>query len=727
MGKHQFLSGKKILARKMKKGLKVTELVDNYYQAYNSARLNEACRLLVEKMLNPKRDVTIGITLAGAITPAGMSGMFVSMMEKGFIDFVIATGANLYHDMHFALNFPLHKGTWQIDDATLYKHGIVRIYDLFLTTDTLLNTDKFSQEILLDKSAPRTKTGISSSEYHHYFGEQLLKRAPNPEVSILAQATKYNIPVYTSSPGDSTMGMDLAAYSKAVNKKFRRKGEIDLHINPNLDVLETAAIVMGAKENGVMLLGGGSPKNFYLQTQPFLWECLGVEKGGHDYFIQVTMDSPQWGGLCFSKFSNIITANEKIKKAQNVKVGDKLLTVDDENNLTTTKVKKVLKRKIKKGEKICVIKVEDPRVECGGAGVTKGKISGHKVKLVVTEDHPVFTQRGWVKAEELTLKDKILKITQYDKIAFDRENKVPSHLKDFRFRCGKENPMFEKTGAKNPFFGRTHSKETKEFISSLRTGKTWEEIIGEEKARELKQKYHEMMRGEKNPAWAGGISHEPYNEEFFEIRNKALQRDSYKCKVCGIAEKESFKKYNQPLHIHHIDYNKKNSNLDNLLTLCVSCHGKTCFNRESWKEKLVTADDKDCPEFLPIKEIIVYSDRKRITGCLHGEEVYDFVCEPHHKFFADWILIHNSGATPSEAVSWGKINPDELKNTVVVYSDITLAVPILFSYALEKAKPRRHKKLYLKRHKLLYNLEREAAKKPTTWVAEELYKKHQQQ
>ena len=214
-------------------------------------------------------------------------------------------------------------------------------------------------------------------------GRRLLSDSPNPEVSILAQAAKYNIPVYTSSPGDSTLGMDLAVYNKATHKELVRKGQIDTHINPTLDVLETTAIVLGAKQNGAIILGGGSPKNFYMQTQPYLWECLGIEKGGHDYFIQITMDSPQWGGL--------------------------------------------------------------------------------------------------------------------------------------------------------------------------------------------------------------------------------------------------------------------------------------------------------------------------------------------------------SGATPSEAVSWGKINPDELKNTVVVYSDITLAVPILFSYAIEKATPRKQKNLYSKRDKLVYDLEKESSKKPLTWIAEELYKKHQQE
>jgi deoxyhypusine synthase len=295
MARNPYFSGRKISARKLKKGLKVTDLVADYFQSYNSARLNEACRLYVEKMLNPKKNVTVGLTMAGALTPAGMSGMVVSMMEKGFVDFIVATGANLYHDTHFALNYPLRKGTPQVDDTVLYKHGVVRIYDTFLTTDTLLNTDKWTQKVLLDPKAP--KGAISSSEFHNYLGKRLLQDAPNPEISILAQAAKYNIPVYTSSPGDSTYGMDLATFNRSVYKELIRDGSIDLHINPNLDVKETAAIVMGAEENGVILLGGGSPKNFYLQTQPFLWECLGVEKGGHDYFIQITMDSPQWGGL----------------------------------------------------------------------------------------------------------------------------------------------------------------------------------------------------------------------------------------------------------------------------------------------------------------------------------------------------------------------------------------------------------------------------------------------
>lgn len=285
--RQNLLAGRKIKAVELKRNLKVQDLVDNYFQAYNAARLNEACRLLTQKILRRENDVTICLTMAGALTPAGMSGMIVSMMKAGFVDFIISTGANLYHDLHFALGLHLRKGSFSIDDATLWKNGIVRIYDTYLGADTLIKTDSFIEKILVfDKEAPRG--AISSSELHNYIGRKVLKAAKSPEVSILAQAAKFDIPVYTSSPGDSGFGMNLASYVP---------DGISLTVDPNLDVLETSAIVMCAKQNGAIILGGGSPKNFYMQTQPMLWECLGIEKGGHDYFIQITMDSPQWGGL----------------------------------------------------------------------------------------------------------------------------------------------------------------------------------------------------------------------------------------------------------------------------------------------------------------------------------------------------------------------------------------------------------------------------------------------
>ena len=280
----EYLSGAQILPRRVYPDMTVADLIDQQFQAYNSARLNEAARLYAQEMLDPEKDVTIGLTMAGALTPAGLGGCLITLMEKGFVDFIISTGANLYHDMHHALAMSLHRGDFRLDDTRLQEEGVIRIYDILFADKVLLDTDAFVRECL--KSLPNRP--ISTSELHHHLGTQLLKLGVNPEYSVLAQAAQWNVPIYTSSPGDSSIGMNVAR--NALDGSM-------LILDPLADVNETTAIVLHATLNGVIILGGGSPKNFYLQTQPQLWEVLGIEKGGHDYFIQITADAPHWGGL----------------------------------------------------------------------------------------------------------------------------------------------------------------------------------------------------------------------------------------------------------------------------------------------------------------------------------------------------------------------------------------------------------------------------------------------
>jgi len=279
-----YLSGAQILPRRVRPGMTVTELIDEQYQAYNAARLSEAARLYAEEMLNPEKDVTIALTMAGALTPAGLGGCVLTLMEYGFIDFIVSTGANLYHDIHHALAMTLHRGDFRLDDTKLQAEGVIRIYDILFEDKVLLDTDAFVRECL--KSLPNRP--ISTSELHHHLGTQLLKAGVKPEYSVLAQAAAWNVPIYTSSPGDSSIGMNVA--------RNALDGSL-LTLDPLADVNETTAIVQNATRNGVIILGGGSPKNFYLQTQPQLWEVLGIQKGGHDYFIQITADAPHWGGL----------------------------------------------------------------------------------------------------------------------------------------------------------------------------------------------------------------------------------------------------------------------------------------------------------------------------------------------------------------------------------------------------------------------------------------------
>ncbi|MBI5148770.1 deoxyhypusine synthase [Candidatus Pacearchaeota archaeon] len=266
---------------------KISDFIDNVYgnSGYNARNLADACKIF-KKMIEDKDNTTICLTLAGAMTPIGMSGVIIGMMQMGFFDFIISTGANLYHDLHRPYNFPMKQGEVFVDDAELNDNDISRIYDVYIEdSETLMATDKVIIETL--KNVPLRKP-ISTAEFHYQLGKNVWKTAPHPEKSILAWAYKLNIPIYTSSPGDSSIGMNLAEEAM----KGKR-----VYLDPLIDITETTAFVGCSKKNGAIEIGGGSPKNFYMQTQPHLWQFLRIPRGGHDYFVQLTTDSPQWGGL----------------------------------------------------------------------------------------------------------------------------------------------------------------------------------------------------------------------------------------------------------------------------------------------------------------------------------------------------------------------------------------------------------------------------------------------
>jgi len=209
------------------------------------------------------------------------------MMDRGLVDFIISTGANLYHDLHYALNFTLRRGSPFVDDVALYEDGVIRIYDVLFPAAVLLETDAYIRDFMVRS---KLNEPIASSEFHYRLGLDLVERFPGcDEHSVVARAAQAGVPIYTSSPGDSSIGMNIA-YHELMNGSR-------LMIDPNKDVNEVCAIVLAGKMNGCVILGGGSPKNFYLQAQPTLWEVYGIAKGGNDYFIQITTDQVVWGGL----------------------------------------------------------------------------------------------------------------------------------------------------------------------------------------------------------------------------------------------------------------------------------------------------------------------------------------------------------------------------------------------------------------------------------------------
>ena len=299
----EFLNKKRIYPKNPNlKNPSINDLI-RYYSgsgAYNGGRLSEACEIY-KKMV--EEDVTICLTLSGALIPTGIGGLINQLIKNGLIDFIISTGANLYHDIHFALNLPVYQGDFRADDKELLKKKIVRIYDIFLPERTLLSTDIYIQKIFkkLDLKQP-----VSSAYIHNYIGKELLRNSIYPEYSILAASAKNNVPIFTPSPGDSSIGMNLAKL------KYEKNGLI---IDTDLDILESTAIIYNSEKTGAIELGGGAPKNFYMQTQPMLSQILNIGKGGHNYFIQITADAPHWGGLSGATPSEAISWG-KIKPNQ---------------------------------------------------------------------------------------------------------------------------------------------------------------------------------------------------------------------------------------------------------------------------------------------------------------------------------------------------------------------------------------------------------------------------
>jgi deoxyhypusine synthase len=327
----KFLSGRRIDPKPIDGNTKLVDLVDSTFVAYNAARLREACWLFAQKMLQP--DVTVGMTLTGALTPAGLGmSALIPLIKAGFIDWIISTGANFYHDTHFGIGLAMHEGNAQTSDIVLRAEEVVRIYDIFFDYSVLLNTDEFFRRVI---EADEFQKPMSTAEFHYRVGRYVLERERKlglKNKSLLAAAHEHAVPLYTSSPGDSSIGMNVAAKALQGNK---------LAFDPSLDVNETAAIVLAAKrglirdggaaagrivsasgrgarlkgagkmpanrrqdagapsggKSAIFILGGGSPKNFALQTEPQIQEVLGIDERGHDYFLQITDARPDTGGL----------------------------------------------------------------------------------------------------------------------------------------------------------------------------------------------------------------------------------------------------------------------------------------------------------------------------------------------------------------------------------------------------------------------------------------------
>jgi deoxyhypusine synthase len=267
--------------------------------SFQGRRLAQAARIWTRAL---GEDVMIWMGLSGAMVPAGMRKVIVSLLENRYIDVLVSTGANLYHDVHETVGHYHYIGTHQVDDRALREVRIDRIYDTYADEEQFLSLDKRILEWAIGTLEERPYT---SREFLKLLGREA-QRASKGEKGILSTAAELDIPVYCPAIGDSSIGIALT--------EAPRKFIFDV-IG---DVEETAELA-AAKKSLVIYIGGGTPKNFIQQT-----EVTNIvhnrDVTGHRYAIQFVVDAPHWGGLSGCTFEEAISWGKISVDAESVTV-----------------------------------------------------------------------------------------------------------------------------------------------------------------------------------------------------------------------------------------------------------------------------------------------------------------------------------------------------------------------------------------------------------------------
>ena len=283
MDPHKF-HGKDIPHIKLHPEMTIEDLVNVFASSgFNGRKLGEAAKLYA-KMI--KENATICLTVSGAMTPVGFGGIIKTLIERGFVDWIITTGANVYHEDHFAWGLPVKQGSFEVDDTKLYENEIVRIRDVYIKFyETLEAEDQIIQKMFEDNFSEKPFT---TAEFCNFMGKVSKEKSKHPERSFVTTAYEYDVPVYISTIKDSSLALNLAVHrlrEKTYNLDFVK------------EIIEQAAIVYNSKKSGVLELGGGVPKNTAQQTGPLLDQILQRDDGGQDFIIQITDARPDTGGL----------------------------------------------------------------------------------------------------------------------------------------------------------------------------------------------------------------------------------------------------------------------------------------------------------------------------------------------------------------------------------------------------------------------------------------------
>ena len=286
--RHSF-SGKKIDPPEVFAGMTVSQLIELFGKTgYNARRLAEAAEIMIKMV---ESNATICLTIAGAMAPIGFGKIISAMIENGFIDWIVTTGANAYHDLHFAYDLPVRQGHFDVDDDILYSKQIVRIYDVYIKENgTLQSQDTIIQKNIQGIYQNKNKDMEigSTADLSYFIGMAASEKSKYPEKSFMVSAFKSDVPVYIPALSDSSIGLNMLPLMM-LNEK--------VSINVIQDIAESAAILWKSNKSGGIELGGGVPKNFFQQTGPALYQILKIKEGGHDFIVQLTDARPDTGGL----------------------------------------------------------------------------------------------------------------------------------------------------------------------------------------------------------------------------------------------------------------------------------------------------------------------------------------------------------------------------------------------------------------------------------------------
>jgi deoxyhypusine synthase len=250
---------------------------------------------------------TVFFGLSGAMSAAGMRLIIKDLIEKRYIDCLVSTGANIFHDIHEARGYHHWKWHPRGDDNELKDKNLDRIYDTLVSENEFRDTDKWLEKAAYDLYSGRPMT---TREFINLIGRKLDEEGVTD--SIVAAAFRKNVPVYIPAVADSSIGIALAAIRYEPDDYFK--------FDVIGDIYETSYLAENAVKSGVVYIGGGTPKNFIQQSEVVYSAGHDDENDGHAYAIQITTDSPHWGGLSGCTFSEAKSWGKISQQANTVTV-----------------------------------------------------------------------------------------------------------------------------------------------------------------------------------------------------------------------------------------------------------------------------------------------------------------------------------------------------------------------------------------------------------------------